>query len=183
MQLNSIILGRKAITFVALYNRESEDPHNATEERKVVAPEAPLPELNTDFAALSPVICRIMEFPKEYATGMSVFKMAISRTKQGTRSVAFKFKKALDAIGGEMHTLETPFIRIEKPADGESGRMEVTPDEQDLIYEAMAEAMRYAEGDRSQAILSLEDAKAKEGLNALADKGRDEEDGELGLND
>ena len=171
MQLNSIAIGRTSIVFVCILNPNPDNESNSMEERKTTAHEEPLPELKAAFSACASVICRSLEHAKKWAVGVVVTKLAVSYTKAGTRSVKFTFTKVLDSSGTtKVHQMDTPWMRIEKPVDGESGMMEVTGDEQELILEAIHEATRYAKGERSQQLLQLEDA--TKGINALAEKGR-----------
>lgn len=176
MILKQFILGRKAITFSIVLNPDTEDDTVSQEERKTIAKEAPNPELPEAFSNLAPIVCRILETSGEWVEGLSVFKLRLSHTKHGTRSVSFKFKKAINATGGMLHSLETPFVRIDKPADGESGDIEVSLDEKRDIERAIQECLRYANGERSQQILDMETA--SQGINALAELGRKADEGQ-----
>jgi hypothetical protein len=175
MQLKSLSIGRKAIKFVRVLNPDSDDDTVSTEEHAVTAKEAPLPELHEAFSKLPQVVCSIMGWPQDFAAEMIVTKLSMSYTKHETRSVAFVFNVPIYAVGGHRHTMDSPFVRIDKPADGESGDLEVTEEQAELIETAIREAERYAKGERSQQVIDFETA--SKGLNALADLGRDDDDG------
>lgn len=102
-------------------NPNSSDPVKAEERRNIVCKEEPLPELKEAISKLSSVFCEIMGFPKDYTTGLAISRIEISRTKHGTRAVRLKGRKNLDTIGGELHPLVAPFVKIDKPTEGESG--------------------------------------------------------------
>lgn len=171
MQLKALTIGRKAIKFVRVMNPDSDDDTVAVEEHSITAKEAPLPELNEAFANLPKVIAQLMGWQQEYAAEMIVTKLALSHTKHETRSVAFTFSVPITATGGEHHTLDTPFIRIDSPADGESGKKEVDAKQSKVIETAIHECERYAKGERSQQVIDFETA--SKGINAVADIGRD----------
>lgn len=171
MQLNSFRITPKNIIFNTTLNPDSDDDINAEETRTVVCKEEPLDELKVAMSKLPSVVCEILALPKDYADGMVVSTIEISRTKHGTRSVKLKAKKNLDTIGGELHPIVAPFVKIDKPADGESGEVHVSKDAVKKINAALQEAERYAKGERSQQLINFEEAKA--GLNAVADMGRD----------
>lgn len=171
MDLKLISIGLKAIIFDITLNPGSTDESVAVEERRVTAHEAPLPELTAAFGKLPPVFCEILELPADYQTGISIYKMAISRTKAGTRSVKLWAKKQLESRTDYLHTMFTPVVQIDKPADGESGEVQVKDKKHvALLLKALHEAERYAKGERSQQILNFNEAKAA--LNATADQGQ-----------
>ena len=175
MQLKSLSIGRKAIKFVRVLNPDSDDDTVSTEEHAVTAKEAPLPELSEAFSRLPKVVCSIMGWPQDYAAEMIVNKLSMSYTKHETRSVAFVFNVPIYTVGGFRHTMDSPFVRIDKPADGESGDLEVTYEQAELIEAAIREAERYAKGERSQQVIDFETA--SKGINAIADLGREQDDG------
>lgn len=172
MELKKFSLGTKAIKFAIVLNPETTDENVATEERSVVAHEEPLPSLPKAFGALPPVFCEILELPAEYATGLSIYGFTISYTKQGTRSIKLRAKKQLESRTEFLHPMDAPMIQIDKPADGESGEIQIKDSKLlKLVIKAIQEAEKYANGDRSQAILGFDQAKAA--LQATADKGQD----------
>lgn len=171
MQLNSLSIGRKAIKFNVTMNAGNTDESVPTEERSVTAHEAPLDSLPAAFGQLPPVFCKILELPAEWATGLSITKILISRTKLGTRSVKFWGKKQLETRRDFLHLVTTPVIQIDNPADGESGEIQLNDKAMiDLILVAIHEAEQYAGGKRSQKLLDFDEAKAA--LNATADVGQ-----------
>lgn len=172
-EIKSFSRGLKAIKFVRIVNPGSESPSAPEEEQAITTHEAPLPELDEALAALVPVVCEVMGFQKAYREGMNVYRLQVSTTKNGTRAVCLRFKKALDTIGGQLHPGSTPFFKIDPPGDGESGKLEVKPESAELVKRAIREAERYSNGERSQKLLNFDDA--KKALNATADLGRDED--------
>ncbi|MFT3992419.1 MAG: hypothetical protein QM680_13525 [Luteolibacter sp.] len=169
MQLNFLSVNRKAIHFGITLNANNEN--DAAEERRVVAHEAPLPELTNAFAELGKVMCDICEWPADYVSGLSVFRLTISYTKHGTRSVKFKATKQLNCRREFLHKLDSPMVQIDKPADGESGEIQLDAKSVALVAIAIKEAERYAKGERSQTLLNFDEAKAA--LQATADLGQD----------
>jgi len=170
MRIQSLILDRKAITYTYTTNVGQDNETETSDTCK----QEPLPELPESFAHLNPVVCTIMGWPMSYQEGMTVYKVALSHTKLGTRSVCFKLEVPIEINGGEMHKMTTPFIRIDDPADGESGKRELKDAHVSLIEKALLEISRYISGERSQQTLNFDEA--SKGLNALADLGRDDED-------
>ena len=169
MELKSLSVGRKAIIFNVTINPESTDDTAAVEERRITAHEAPLPELTAAFQKLGPIFCDILELPVDYASGLNVDRITVTRTKGGTRSVAFRATKQLDVRTDYLHTLTTPYVQIDKPADGESGDVQVEKKHVNAIVKALNECERYANGERSQQLLYFDEAKAA--LQATADVG------------
>lgn len=173
MILKKFTLGLKAIKFSVVLNPESKDENVATEERSVVAHEQPLPELPSAFGALPPVFCEIMELPAEYATGLSITGITISHTKQGTRSVKLHAKKQLETRTDFLHPISSPMIQIDKPAEGESGDVQLKDKKKlNALNKAIKEAERYADGKRSQKLLDFSTAKAA--LQSTADAGQEQ---------
>jgi hypothetical protein len=159
------------------YNPNNEDETVATEERNIIAHESPLPELTDAYSRLAPAFCEILELGSEYATGLNVFRMSVSTTKAGTRSVKMFATKQLESRSDYLHRMDCPFVQIDPPADGESGSVEVTNKAHlELIMDALTEAERYAAGERSQTTLGFDDAVT--GINALAEKGRNADEGQ-----
>lgn len=176
MELKSLSIGRKAIKFRIILNPDSDDDTVATEERQITAHEAPLPELSEAFAKLAPIFCDILEVERGWADGLTVTRLIISHTKAGTRSVKFRATKQLECRKDFLHVVDSPMIQIDKPADGESGEIQVEKKHVELIAKAIHEAERYAKGERSQTLLDFDEAKAA--LQATADiGGRDMFDG------
>lgn len=172
MDLKFLSIGRKAITFGVTVNPNPEDENVATEERTIIAHEAPLPELTTAFAKLAPVFCEIMEVEPTWADGLNVTRLSISYTKAGTRSVRFRATKQLECRKDYLHKIDSPMVQIDKPADGESGEVDITDKKHvKLVLDAIRQAERYANGERSQTLLNFDEAKAA--LQATADKGKD----------
>lgn len=168
MRIQSLIIDKKHITYTHTVNVGQDDETETSDTCK----QAPLPELTNAFGALNPVVCTIMGWPMSYQEGMSVYKIQLSHTKHGTRSACFKLEKIIELTGGEPHKMTTPFVRIDEPADGESGKRELKDSHVHLIEQALFEVSRYISGERSQMTLDFKETKG--GLNAMADLGRDE---------
>lgn len=171
MELNSFHITPKAIVFNMTLNPNSSDSVRAEERRTIVCKEEPLPELKEAISKLATVFCEVMALPKEYSADLHINRIEISRTKHGTRAVCLKGKKNLDTIGGELHPFVAPFVKIDKPTEGESGDVLIGKDAVKRINKAIQECERYANGERSQQIINFEEASA--GINAIADKGAD----------
>ena len=168
-EIKSFARGLTAIKFARVVNPGSESPSAPEEQQCITTHEAPLPELDEAFGALKSVVCEIMGFQKDYAVDMHVYRLQVSMTKNGTRAVQLRYKKSLETIGGQQHPGSTPFFKIDLPADGESGQMEVKPKSAELVKSAIRAAEDYSNGKRSQTLLNFDDAKAA--LNATAAMG------------
>jgi len=171
MQLNSISIDAKSVIMRVVANKESGDESNDLIESKITAKEEPLPSLTKAWAALPAVFCEIMELPKEYTEGLTITRMAIRRTKQGTRSVILHATKQLECRSEFLHEISCPCVQVDKAADGESGAVQLEKKLCTAILKAIHESERYLSGDRSQTLLNFDEAKA--GLQAVADKGKD----------
>ena len=128
--------------------------HQAVEVRDFTCQEAPLAEFDDALLKLAGVVTSICEFRD--VEGIEVHKLALSYTKHGTRSAQLYFSRTL-SITGLPHHMKTPFVRIDHPTDAEEGRIEVTEEEGDKIKLLISEAIRYANGERQQLLLPLED--------------------------
>lgn len=168
MELQYLSIGRKSVQFCVVVNPNSQE--DAEEERKITAHEAPLPELSAAYDKLGKVFCEIMELPEDYQEGLSVYRISISYTKAGTRSVRFWATKQLDCRRDFLHKIESPMVQIDKPEDGESGEVQIDKKHVDLVTKAIHEAERYANGERSQQLLNFDEAKAA--LQSVADIGK-----------
>ena len=175
--LNNIAITSKAVIMSVVENSGSETADLI--ESTVTAHEEPLPSFTKAFEKLPAVFCSIMELPADWATGLTVRKLTIKRTKAGTRSVIISCTKQLEVRRDHLHTVGTPVVQIEKASEGESGAVEVDGKLCKIILTAIHEAEKYQTGERSQTLLNFNEAKA--GLNALADKGRDNSQEQLGF--
>jgi hypothetical protein len=169
MELKFLSIGKKAINFGIVLNPDSDDDTVAQEERRITAHEAPLPELQEAFARLAPVFCEILEVEPGWAEGLNVTRLSISYTKAGTRSIRMRATKQLDCRRDYLHVIDAPMVQIDKPADGESGEIQIEKKHVERVLHAIKEAERYANGERSQALLNFDEAKAA--LQAVADIG------------
>lgn len=168
MQLNSIHIDNKAVTMNVVANKDTDDTNDLVES-KITAKEEPLPSLTKAWAALPAVFCEILELDSSYTAGLCITKMAIRRTKQGTRSVILHATKQLECRSEFLHTMSTPCVQIDKAADGESGAVEIDKKLATAVQKAILESEKYLAGERSQSLLDFDSAKAA--LQATADKG------------
>jgi hypothetical protein len=170
MQLNSISIDNKSVIMRVTANKETDDTNDVVES-KITAKEEPLPTLKKAWEALPSVFCEIMELDASYTEGLVITRMAIRRTKQGTRSVILHATKQLECRSEFLHEISAPCVQVDKAADGESGSVQLEKKLCNAITKAIHEAERYMSGERSQTMLDFDTAKAA--LNATADKGRD----------
>jgi len=169
MQLNSISIDTKAVIMRVVANKETDDTNDLIES-KVTAKEEPLATLSKAWNALPAVFCEILELDASYTEGLTITKMAIRRTKQGTRSVILHATKQLECRSEFLHTMSTPCVQIDKAADGESGAVEIEKKLAAAVTKAIHEAERYMAGERSQTMLDFESGKAA--LQATVDLGK-----------
>lgn len=178
MQLNSISIDSRAVVMRVVANKETDDSNDIIES-KITAKEEPLATLTKAWAQLPAIFCEIMELTETdakgktlypYATGLVITKMAIRRTKQGTRSVILHATKQLECRRDFLHVIVSPCVQIDPSSDGESGGVEIDKKLADKVAKAIHEAERYMTGDRSQTLLNFDEAKAA--LNATADLGK-----------
>lgn len=178
MTLRYLSIGRKEIKFGYTLNPQPDNENVAREEHDIVAHEAPLPELTNAYSKLAAVLCEINEWPAEYAAGLIVHRITVSTTKHGTRSVKLFAKKQLEKRRDYLHPFTSPYCQIDEPADGESGQIDIDNTAHlEIVLEALEQAERYANGERSQQLLGFDDGVT--GINALAEKGRNADGGDF----
>jgi hypothetical protein len=177
MQLNAISISPKSVIMSVSANKETDEDINDTVESKITAKEEPLPTLTKAWDGLKAVFVNILELPDDYVDGLTITKLSIRRTKAGTRSVTMEATKQLECRQSFLHTLTTPCVQIEPSADGESGAVEIEKKLAAAVMKAIHESERYMEGDRSQQLLDFD--KAKAGLQAVADLGKDDKQAAL----
>lgn len=131
-----------------------------TEERDITAHEAPMKSFDKAIQALTDVAANILEVGEDYKKGMVVKTVAFSYTKKGTRSAAIFFTKELDATESE-HRMATPFFQVDDAADGEEGRRQCAKEHAKAIIKVISEAEKYADGERDQRMLPLDDGKSE----------------------
>jgi hypothetical protein len=135
--------------------------HQATEERKIRAHEAPLKSFDETLQSLTDVCVSILELGQSYKTGMKILAVSFSYTKHGTRSASISFSKELSATEAA-HRLTTPLFQFDDAADGEdSGRRQCTKKHAELLGAMIVEAENYANGERQQRLLPLDDGKSE----------------------
>jgi hypothetical protein len=157
--------------------------HMATDTRKITAHEAPLKAFDDTLQALADVVVSINELGQGYKKGMVITSLAVHYTAKGTRSAVINFTKALDATGKKSHGWCTPQFRFEDAEEGEEGRMECAKKHSELIATMIEHVEAYANGERQQRLLPLDDGKGAAAEPAGGDtlkfetpKGASEED-------
>lgn len=165
MQLRSISIDPQAIIMKVSANEQHANGHDVIDS-KITAEEAPLPALTNAFGDLPAIFCEILECGSDWAVGLSVTGLTISRTKHGTRSVMLVGKKQLECRRDFLHPVQTPMVQLDEAADGESGGVQVSEELADVIERAIEAAEDYMRGERSQQRLDFD--KAKAALNATA---------------
>lgn len=153
-KLTKLLREEKKVTYG--FQRPNEKGH--TEEATMKAPEAPLPSFDKSIEALTPVVQKVMEFKS--VAGLTPFGISVSHTKHGTRSVVIHFNRTLQQTG-RTYQDKTIAFRIDNPASDETGERECSAAEATLCIAAIDEALRYANGERSQQLLPLESQDAE----------------------
>lgn len=177
MQLNRINITSDAIIMKVVANNEPDNSSNDLIESKVTGHTEPLPSFTAAFAALPAVFAELIETGSDWAVGLNVTGLTISRTKHGTRSVQLFATKQLEIRSDFLAPFETPMLLIDELKDGESGAVRIPMEHCEKIATAIHEAEKYMNGERAQATLNFNEAKA--GLNALAKKGKNKDQPEL----
>lgn len=131
-----------------------------TELRDITAHEAPMKSFDKAMQALKDVVVNVLETGQEWAKGIVIKTVAFSYTKKGTRSAAIFFTRELDATE-TAHRMATPFFQIDDAADGEEGRMQCAKEHSKAIKKLILEAEKYADGERDQRMLPLDDGKSE----------------------
>lgn len=136
--------------------------HKAVEERDHTCHEAPLKSFDDALQSLSDVVVNILELGQGYRKGITVVSVSFSYTKKGTRSAAITFSKELDATNGA-HRLTTPLFQFDDAAEGEDSgqRRQCTKKHAELIDVLIVETEKYANGERQQRLLPLDDGKSE----------------------
>jgi len=131
-----------------------------TEERDITAHEAPMKSFDKALQALTDVVANILETGEEWKKGIVIKTVAFSYTKKGTRSAAIFFTRDLDATE-TAHRMSTPFFQIDDVAEGEEGRRQCAKEHAKAIAKVILEAEKYADGERDQRMLPLDDGKSE----------------------
>lgn len=156
MKVTKVIREESAVEF-----HHEVQGHQATEERKIRAHEAPLKTFDKCLQGLADVVCNILELGTGYAKGIVVLAVSFSYTKKGTRSAAIVFSKELDATGGA-HRMTTPLFQFDDAAEGEDGqRRQCSNKHAELLNQMIVETEAYANGERQQRLLPLDDGKSE----------------------
>ena len=156
MKVTKVIREESAVEF-----HHEVQGHQATEERKIRAHEAPLKTFDKCLQALADVVCNILELGTGYAKGIVVLAVSFSYTKKGTRSASIVFAKELDATGSA-HRMTTPVFQFDDAAEGEDGqRRQCSKKHAELLDQMIRETEAYANGERQQRLLPLDDGKSE----------------------
>lgn len=127
--------------------------HMAEKETTETCHEAPLQSFDDALQALGNVAAKIIELRND--SGVTVKWLSIRRTKHGTRSAVIKIVKHLNCTD-QGHPLKTPTFQFDEPAQDEAVARECTKEQAELINTVIAEAEKYASGDRQQMLLGME---------------------------
>lgn len=123
--------------------------------------EQPLPEFSEAFEKLKPVVTELIEVSAKWANGLTVQGFSLRETKGGTRSVMLHCEKLIDNKESEW-SFTTPWARIDKAQDGESGGLGMSEKHAAFVATAIHESERYLTGERSQKLL-FDDSSAGKG--------------------
>lgn len=135
--------------------------HKAVEERDHTCHEAPLKAFDNALQALADVAVNILELGQGYKKGIVIIALALSYTKKGTRSASIVFSKELDATGSN-HRMTTPVFQFDDSAEGEDGqRRQCSKKHAEMIDVMVRETENYANGERQQRLLPLDDGKSE----------------------
>ena len=134
----------------------------SVEERDITAHEAPMASFDKALQALAAVAVNVLELGHDYKKGITVIACSFSYTKHGTRSAAISFSKELDATGGA-HRMNTPLFQFDdSKAEEENGqRRQCSGPHAALVEAVVEETEKYANGDRQQRLLPLDDGKSE----------------------
>jgi hypothetical protein len=119
--------------------------------------ESPLPTLLPAFANLVAVVQEIMEVHRKWIEGIIILGLAVSYTKEGTRTATITFRRKF-LKNTKFFTLSTPAFQFDPPAEGEEDDMECTIMSATLLTAAINEAEAYAQGKRLQTEFEFDDA-------------------------
>jgi hypothetical protein len=156
MKVTKVIREESAVEF-----HHEVQGHQATEERKIRAHEAPLKTFDKCLQGLADVAVNILELGTGYAKGIIVLAVSFSYTKKGTRSASIVFSKELDATGSA-HRMTTPVFQFDDAAEGEDGqRRQCSKKHAELLAQMIVETEAYANGERQQRLLPLDDGKSE----------------------
>lgn len=135
--------------------------HQATEERDHTCHEAPLKAFDDALQDLSHVAAFALDVEDDYTEGMTVVSLTVSYTKHGTRSATISFAKRLNSTE-QNHRMNTPAIQFDDAkADEEGTRSQCTEDHAKKIQRVIDETERYANGERQQRLLPLDDGQSE----------------------
>jgi hypothetical protein len=145
MQLKKIKQNTKDITYAAKF-----DTNGVGYDRSEKLPEMPTAAFGQSLQALTSVVVEVLGLEPVYTDGMVIEGFSVSHTKNGTQSMQIDFLKMHDGLVNKTHPQKTMMFRIEDPADGDSGIMEVTKKSATFCHQAIIEAKSYIRGDRAQ---------------------------------
>ena len=154
MKLKELIREETEISFTII--QANEQGHEEVIE--ITSAEAPHPEMDNALAALPPIIKRVEELAG--TEGITPYGLTVSYSKHGTRTAVLKFRKK-SGITGKTYKRKTVAIQIDDPADEEDGERNVEDSEKTMIETLINEGKRYADGERQQILLPLDNPEAE----------------------
>lgn len=134
----------------------------SNEARVVTAHETPLKSFDDAFQALADVVANILETGQDWKKGVTILCLSLSYTKAGIRTAVISFSKKLDATG-TAHQLDTPGFQIDDGQTKEEGRMQCAKKHAGMVALMIAEAEKYAEGERQQIMLKFDKRDGQDG--------------------
>lgn len=155
MKITKVIRGEKFVTF-----HHEVQGHLAIEEREITCKEAPLSSFDEALQNLKEVAITILGAPRSWLKDITITGLSISHTKRGTRSLVIRFDRFYQSVE-KTKAEATPMFQIDNPSDGEEGRPNVVKMHAEMCAVMIAEAERYAAGERQQVLLPLEEAPEK----------------------
>lgn len=165
MKIKSIKVRKKDIQYKAVKNNDNGNEEGFGGE----CPEDSNPEFKSALQKLVIPVIEVMGLPKDYRDNMTITGFTMSYTEQDTPSMSIIFEKQIEKLGGKSKMFTCPFFRISKPADGESGDLEVEAKTAKMCHDAITEAKSYIAGNRAQLTMKA----VTDALNATVDKGED----------
>jgi len=161
----SIVIGRELVLEVekkiAKGAEGTKEGMTSTEGRTSTFHEMPLVSFDKAIAKLVKPALTFLEQAPEWAKGMRIIGFNIKETKKGTRSMQILFDKNLELVGASIQ-MKTPFIRIDKPQEGEQEKPTCDAPSKKIIGNAILEVEKYAAGERSQQLLDFKEPEEEE---------------------
>lgn len=148
MKIKSIKRTEKYVEYV-----QEVQGHKAVDEVKVVCKEAPLEAFDEAMQGLKSVVAGTMNVTTNWLKAATITKLTVKYAKNGTRVCQVFFDRYY-TVNEKNKSEKTPQFRIE---DAESGRRQCSEKEAEYCLQMIHEAERYANEEREQFLLGLDD--------------------------